>query len=84
MNPKRILFSSLLTALAGAMMGVAIAEICGSPYISRHYQNLHLKFAVVGSVLGAVVGAGQESIRELHLSQAQAPATTSFLPRQKP
>lgn len=84
MNPKRILFSSLLTALAGAIVGVGIAEICGNPYISRHYQNLHLKFALVGSIVGAAVGAGQESVRELHISQTQAPATTSFLPRHEP
>jgi hypothetical protein len=81
MNCKLILFSSLVTALIGAILGLGIAEMSENPHISRHYQDLHLKFALVGAVVGAAVGAGQESVRELKVSQTQASDSSSFLSR---
>jgi hypothetical protein len=81
MNTKLIVFSSLVTALVGAIVGLGIAEISENQYVSRHYQDLHLKFALVGAVLGASVGAGQESIRELKHRQSQDSSGPTFLNR---
>lgn len=77
MNIKLVLFSSLITACLGAVLGIGIAEISENPHISRHYQGLHLKFALGGAALGAAVGAGQESVREAKIKQGSA--RSSFL-----
>lgn len=71
MNIKLIIFSGIMTALIGAVIGLAAAKI-GSrdfnqlKYESQFYQDLHEKYyALIGAGLGFAVGAGQECVREL-------------------
>ena len=69
MKGKLIVFCSLVTALAGAIIGLAVAEVSQNNYESSLYANLHIKLALVGAGVGALAGAGQEAIRELKEEQ---------------
>ena len=71
MQRKAIGFCSVMTALAGAVIGLAIAEISPNEFESSIYSHLHVKLALVGVGLGAVSGAGLETIRELKVQQDQ-------------
>ncbi len=64
-----IVCSSVITAVLGAILGVAIAEI------SQHdlYQeNTHRNYALIGAGAGLVVGAGQEAIRQIIQADREA------------
>lgn len=78
MNGKLIFFCSLVTAILGGMIGFGAAEISQNQYQSSLYQNLPLKFAMVGAGLGVMVGAGQEAIRELKEQQDQESAERNY------
>jgi uncharacterized membrane protein len=69
MNGKVISFCSIMTAIAGAVIGLAIAEANQDNFESSIYSHLHFKLALVGATLGAVSGAGLESVRELKAEQ---------------
>ncbi|MGH2415198.1 MAG: hypothetical protein ACRDEA_16200 [Microcystaceae cyanobacterium] len=70
MNIRLIIFSGIITALIGSMIGFAATKI-GDPrfdrdkYGTEFYKNLEHKYALIGAGLGFVVGAGQECVREL-------------------
>jgi hypothetical protein len=65
MNLKLIVFSSLITAIIGAMLGFAVGEVFSPKYTSEIYQDTPRKYAVVGGVAGLIIGGCQESIRQL-------------------
>ncbi|MGF1490805.1 MAG: hypothetical protein ACFBSE_27245 [Prochloraceae cyanobacterium] len=65
MNNKLIFLSAIITAIAGTILGIAAAEMSNNKYQSRLYRDIHVKFALVGGVAGFVIGAGQESVRQL-------------------
>lgn len=71
MNIKLVIFSGVITALIGAVIGLAAAKIGSRDfnqlrYESQFYQNLNERYyALVGASLGFAVGVGQECIREL-------------------
>jgi hypothetical protein len=65
MNHKVIGFCSLVSGLLGIVIGLSVAEMSRNEFESSLYRNLHLKLAVVGACAGALVGAGQEAVREL-------------------
>ncbi len=70
MNLRMILFSGVVTALIGSMIGLAAARIGQRDFNqlrfeSKAYQDLHKKYALVGAGLGLAVGIGQECVREL-------------------
>ncbi len=54
-----------MTALIGAVLGIAASEMSRNKYESKFYIELHKYYAVVGAGLGFGVGVGQECIREL-------------------
>jgi hypothetical protein len=57
MNVKLIIFSGIMTALIGAMLGLAIN------YIGQRPERR--KIALIGgSSLGFVIGAGYEAVRQ--------------------
>ena len=70
MNRKLILFSGIVTAMAGAIIGLGVAEMGRGDvrqlrYESRVYEDVQKYYIIVGAALGFAVGAGQECIREL-------------------
>jgi Holliday junction resolvasome RuvABC endonuclease subunit len=69
MKRKVIGFCGIMTALAGAMIGLAVAEVSQNDFQSSIYNHLHVKLALVGAGLGAVAGAGQEAVREMKAEQ---------------
>lgn len=71
MNGRLIVFSAVLTAIVGSVVGVAAAEIAQPKFQSEMYRNLHPKYAVVGSIVGLVVGGSQEAIRQLKKQRDQ-------------
>ncbi|NJL44883.1 MAG: hypothetical protein HC922_02280 [Leptolyngbyaceae cyanobacterium SM2_3_12] len=79
MNSKVVIFSGLVTALVGVIIGLGAAEISQNEYVSRHYDNLPLKFALVGAGVGAIAGAGQEAVREIKAQQDKEQGGGSFL-----
>jgi len=71
MRGKVIGFCSIMTAMAGAVIGLAVAEAVPNRFESSIYDQLHIKLALAGAGLGAVAGASQEVIRELKAEQDQ-------------
>jgi hypothetical protein len=49
MNGKLISFCGIVTALAGAVIGLAAAEVSQHDYESSLYENFHIKLALVGA-----------------------------------
>lgn len=71
MNYTRVIFCTLVTSGIGAFFGFASAELTRDSvgryrYQSPAYQQLYQRdLLVIGAGLGALVGLGQECIREL-------------------
>lgn len=76
MNSRLIIFSGIMTALVGAVIGLAATKI-GSPnfnqlkYEGQYYQDLYKNYALIGAGLGFAIGVGQECIRELKAERAK-------------
>ncbi len=76
MNIKMIMFSGILTALAGSVIGLAGARIGQNDFNqlrfeSQYYQNLHNKYILIGTGIGFAVGVAQECVRELQMQQEE-------------
>jgi hypothetical protein len=70
MNGKLILFSAIVTAGVGAVMGLGLAEMRSDSYFDRaSSHSLHQRYAIVGTGIGFLFGAGLESVRELKKQQ---------------
>jgi Holliday junction resolvasome RuvABC endonuclease subunit len=69
MKGKLIVFCSIVSALMGAVIGLAVAEVSPQDYESSLYANLHVKLALLGAGVGAAAGAGQEVVRQLKEEQ---------------
>jgi hypothetical protein len=70
MNFKLIVFSGIVTALIGSVVGLAATKLGQDDfhnlkYESPFYQNLQDKYVLVGAGLGFAIGIGQECVREL-------------------
>jgi hypothetical protein len=76
MNMKMVIFSGILTALIGSMVGLASAEMGQSDFNrlrfeSQYYQNLHSRYVLFGAGIGLAVGIAQECVRELKMQQEE-------------
>lgn len=71
MNIRLIVFSAIVTAVIGAGLGLATAEIAGPKFVSRAYQNASSKYALIGSGIGLIVGGSQEAVRQLKKQRDQ-------------
>ncbi|NEQ30395.1 MAG: hypothetical protein F6K04_05260 [Leptolyngbya sp. SIO4C5] len=60
MNARCIVFSSLITCLVGAMLGLGLAEINRDRYPSQ----MHGQYAIAGAMGGLLIGAAQEALRQ--------------------
>jgi hypothetical protein len=74
MNVKMVLFSGILTALVGSIIGLASANIGQRDFNqlrfeSEYYQYLHNRYALIGAGIGFAVGVTQECVRELQMQQ---------------
>ena len=70
MNIRLIIFSGIMTALVGAVIGLAATKISQRNfdqliYSGEYYQGLQEKYALIGAGIGFAVGVGQECVREL-------------------
>ncbi|AFY78860.1 hypothetical protein NIES593_16475 [Hydrococcus rivularis NIES-593] len=71
MNIKLVIFSGIITALLGSVLGLAAAHIgqkdFNQPrYESQFYSDLHYKYyGIIGAGLGFAIGVSQECVREL-------------------
>lgn len=65
MNYKRIIFSSLITAILGTGIGWVIGRAIPNPYTAEIYRDLGRKYAIVGGSFGLLMGFSQESLRQL-------------------
>jgi hypothetical protein len=61
MNIRLIIFSGIVTAIVGMVLGVAITEIAGQGY----YIKSPSRYGTIGASIGLVVGASQEAVRQL-------------------
>jgi outer membrane lipoprotein SlyB len=77
MNAKLIVFSGIVTAAVGAGLGIVIANLAPTPYTDL-YRHLDQKYAVIGAVAGLLVGASQESLRELKQQRDQEELNTRY------
>ncbi|MEM6424087.1 MAG: hypothetical protein AAGF66_09095 [Cyanobacteria bacterium P01_H01_bin.119] len=60
MNLKTILFSGIVTAIIGAILGIGLAEI---NRVETSTQT-PIRYAVAGAIAGLGIGAVQETLRQ--------------------
>lgn len=78
MNVKLIVFSGLVTASIGIVLGLATAEMSQGELRPIKLTNSQLKqtsphkhYALIGASIGFIVGMSQECVRELKYTQEQ-------------
>ncbi len=79
MNTRLIIFSSVVTSILGAGLGLVLASVAPTQYTGEMYQHLDHKYAVIGAVAGLLFGASQESIRQLKKQRDQEEALTKHV-----
>ena len=74
MNIRLVLFSGIVTALVGSMLGLAAVQLGQhnfnqARFQSESYKNLYGKYALIGAGVGFAIGVGQQCVRELKTQQ---------------
>jgi hypothetical protein len=70
MNIKRIIFSAIITALVGSVLGLVATKLGARDFDkprfeSGFYQTMYRRYYLIGAGLGFAIGAGQECVRQL-------------------
>ncbi|BAU65336.1 hypothetical protein STA3757_27180 [Stanieria sp. NIES-3757] len=74
MNGKRILFSAIMTAMIGFVVGLGLVKF-GQPgeeqikYETESYRRLFRTYGLLGGGIGFFVGAGQEYLRQAKIQR---------------
>jgi hypothetical protein len=74
MNGKRILFSAIMTAAIGFVVGLGLAKF-GQPgegqikYETESYRRLFRTYGWLGGGIGFFFGAGQEYLRQAKIQR---------------
>ena len=76
MNMRLILFSGMMTALVGSVIGLGAAHLGQRgfdrlKFESQSYQSLYRNYVFIGAGLGFAVGVGQACVRELKVQRDQ-------------
>jgi hypothetical protein len=74
MNVRLTIFSGIITALVGTVLGTAATEIIKMnprqiKYESQFYRNLYDKYHIFGAGLGFAIGCSQQCVRELKIKR---------------
>ena len=69
MNWRRMVYGGLVNTVLGIGLGVILYGLAGTPYTSRHYENLRRVYVVVGGAGGFVVGWSWEGLRQLKVKR---------------
>jgi hypothetical protein len=65
MNTKKIVFSGMVTGVVGVGLGLVVLALAPCPYTGKPYQNLDRTYTLIGGIAGLLIGASQETIRQL-------------------
>jgi hypothetical protein len=70
MNIRSLVFSGVITACIGAIIGLAASHIGQRnfnqlKFEGQYYQDLNNRYVLIGASVGLVVGVAQECVREL-------------------
>ncbi len=79
MRIRRILLSAVIMAIVGGGLGLLIAEIKYRFYANPTAHQSLVVPAIAGTVIGFLVGATQESVRELKAQQEQEEKMRNYL-----
>ncbi len=69
MNWRRMVYGGLVNTVLGIGLGFILYGLAGTPYTSRHYENLRRVYVVVGGAGGFVVGWSWEGLRQLKVKR---------------
>jgi hypothetical protein len=79
MNGKLILFSAIIMAVIGAIIGMGWAEMRSYAYYYRSSSSLRRNYVIVGTGIGFLIGTGLESVRELKKQQDREESLRNYL-----
>lgn len=79
MNGKRILFSAIVIAVIGAVLGFILAKMKSHFYSYRTIQSSYLQQTIGGATIGLLVGAALESVKELKKQQDREEKLQDYL-----
>ncbi|MGL4620275.1 hypothetical protein [Chroococcidiopsis sp.] len=70
MNFRAIIFSGVVTAAIGAVIGLAAARIGQRDFNQlrfegKHYEGMQNRYVLISASVGLAVGLGQECVRQL-------------------
>ncbi|WP_317110347.1 hypothetical protein [Chroococcidiopsis sp. SAG 2025] len=70
MNFRAIIFSGVVTAAIGAVVGLAATRIGQRDFNQlrfegKHYEGMQNRYVLIGASVGLAVGLGQECVRQL-------------------
>jgi hypothetical protein len=65
MNTKKILFSGIVTGIVGTGLGLITLALAPVPYSGKPYRDLQDTYTIIGGIAGLLIGASQETVRQL-------------------